>query len=104
MKRFIALVLALVLACTGLCSCNEATIEGTWICKEVIDGYPDRMVLNEDGTGILDDTVVVTWDAESVGIIIFFTDLFGLTVELDSYEYELKGSKLYLDGNEYTKE
>lgn len=100
-KRIVALILAFVLVCMGLCSCGETTMVGAWVCKETVSGYPERMVLNEDGT--IDDTVFVTWDAESAGILIFFTEQLGLNVELDSYEYKLKGSKLHLDGYEYIK-
>ena len=87
------LILALVFT---LCSCGKK-LTGHWVCEDTIDNYPGSMTLESDGTGIVDG-YTASWRTKGNTFTI------NLLVGAFSYEYELKGSILYLDGYEYHKQ
>ena len=87
------LILALVFT---LCSCSKK-LTGHWVCEDTIDNYPGSMTLESDGTGIVDG-YTASWRTKGNTFTI------NLLVGAFSYEYELKGSTLYLDGSEYHKQ
>ena len=99
MKRLIPLILVLVI-CLSLCACgsDENKLEGNWVCQEVHSGYPDQLILNADGTGT-GDGFSLTWyvqdDVITMTIGVFLTK---------TYNYEFRGSVLYLDGYGYEKQ
>lgn len=97
MKKALAIVLVLVMILSlGACGSSNK-LEGNWICEESHSGYPDQMTLFEDGTGSVDG-FDCNWTAAD-GIINFSLGLFGTK----TYNYEISGSVLYLDGYAYTK-
>lgn len=78
---------------------DESKLVGTWACENSVYGYPDGIVLYENGVAIADG-YDCTWYIEDG--IIFFEDI-SIFVSNQSYRYEVVGSKLYLDGFVYTK-
>ena len=94
-KLAILTVLILALVFT-LCSCGKK-LTGHWVCEDTIDNYPGSMTLESDGTGIVDG-YMASWRTKGNTFTI------NLLVGTFSYEYELKGSILYLDGYEYHKQ
>ena len=99
MKKYIVLLFALII-CFSLCACDSSAneLEGNWVCQEVHSGYPDQMILNEDGTGTTDG-ISCTWYAKD-GVITL--TIAGLLTE--DYTYEFRDSVLYLDGYGYDKQ
>lgn len=96
-KKLYVLLIALTL-CSFFISCGSGSkFVGNWICKEVHSGYPDQMILNNDGTGIVDGASC-SWRNEDGKLILSV----GILGSYD-YDYEFRGSKLYLAGYEYAK-
>ena len=109
----VAVAIVLVLLCTFLFinpnssdtelseTNNSSTkLTGTWVCEKSISGYPDIMILDEDGRAVVDGSTSFIWETEGSTFRIKWTAGWGETGE---YEYKIRGGKLYLDGIEYTK-
>lgn len=93
MKKVVSLALAIVIA-LSLCACSSSAnkLVGNWVCEESCSGYPDQMTLYEDGTGVLEG-VGCSWTAEN-GVLTILVGYLGTW----TYEYEIDGAVLYLDG------
>ena len=86
--------------CFAFCGCGTSSkkLVGNWICEEVHNGYPDQMTLNADGTGIAEG-YTCNWYCQD-GILTISVG--NMLIGTKTYNYEVKGSVLYLDGYSYT--
>lgn len=98
MKKVLSFALAILLI-FSLCACGSSKnkLVGNWICEASHSGYPDQMTLNKDGTGMADG-YDCNWTAEN-GVLTLVIG--NLLIGSLSYEYEIDGSVLYLDGYAY---
>ena len=96
-----ALILLIVVCLLfSMCACGSSSrFVGNWICDEVHSGYPDQMTLNRDGTGMADG-FTCSWNAKD-GRLKF--NVGSILVGNIEYDYEFRGSRLYLDDYGYTK-
>lgn len=100
LKKVIALFLsALLLFSLVACTSGSGKLEGNWICQEThSDSYPYQIILNNDGTAEVDGYQGVSWRTEDGRLMLNYHG-----IPFGNYEYELKGSKLYLNGYRYDK-
>lgn len=98
MKKLLSLALTIVVV-LSLCACGSPAdkLTGNWVCEGSYKGYPDQMTLNEDGTGIVEG-YSCNWTAED-GVLTLAVG--NILIGTLSYEYEIDGSVLYLDGYAY---
>lgn len=102
MKTFkrITAVLVLVITVLSFCSCGKASkLAGRWHCETDINhGYPDQLVLNEDGTGSADG-YGLNWYADD-SILHLSISLIGTK----EYYYSITSGVLHLDDYIYLDE
>lgn len=108
-KRTIIIITVVVLILAGIAGSfqknnssdsNTALYGITWILKEKPNSnrsYPDKMLLNEDGTGEC-DSLSLTWKAEN--------NVLSLTIGIKTleYNYRFENNLLYLDNCAYANQ
>ena len=97
-KRIVKLAILIMLLLSfafSLCACGNK-LTGNWVCTEHISNYPGSMTLKSNGTGVADGYSISWYTRDN-------TLTMSLLMGTYTYDYELKGSTLYLDGYAYHK-
>lgn len=88
---FIILIAISLLFSFSACS-KKSPLVGRWFVEEgyAPDRYPESMMLNEDGTGIVDGGISILWYDEN-GVFKISSEYFNFR-----YKYSFSGEMLYL--------
>ena len=98
-SKGISILLACIFSISIFCSCGtSSSIYGNWVADEVHSQYPDQLIINEDGSGMVDG-LLCNW-SEKDDTITFVVGGYGSV----SYTYTMDGSTLYLDEYTYTRQ
>lgn len=74
-KHIISLFCAIALLLLSLSACgSKDTIEGHWVATSTKNGYPQNIIIMEDGTGMYDGGNSFTWTCPDGMTFIMYTE------------------------------
>lgn len=98
-KKFVLTVFCCLFIFTLLCACStnsNARIVGSWDAGgSTPSGFPDDMILREDGTGVVEGWIGTNWSVKDGKL----TLTLGMTDAYYVYDYTCSGSSLTLKMN-----